>query len=306
MTGWIKAILREKTIWILAIHTETKKIIGFISLLPREVTQKGRKLRGAIMGDFVVEKNYRVFGPGMSLVRKAVKYGAENDFDFIYTIPNKNSIKIARRAGFKDKITLITFVNPIDISYHLQKKMPKYIACIVTPLIRLFCNVFAVDNYTVSNGYLKLVTRKDRELDKFLKNQMADEDSTSGYYSLDYIFWRYSFNQTSPYHIFTYNNNSDDILGFFVVSFSDKYMEICDIQLKDRKYFSSIIKNLKLLAKNRKFRSIYFTVSSSSEWSNSLMMYGFYNTNYTMKVFGINYTNTSFKDWNFYQGDRNI
>ena len=139
----------------------------------------------------------------------------------------------------------------------------------------------------------------------FLK-EIGGASSTTGFYSIDYMFWRYSLNQAGPFRVFTYNNSSGEILGFFVLNSFDKSIEIYDLFLKDKNFFKLVIKKIKAIAKKEKCRSIYFTVRSSGDWNHILKKYGFFDIKYHYSVFWLSFNDLFMGDWEFYKGNRNI
>ncbi|HOD72900.1 MAG TPA: hypothetical protein PKO27_17925, partial [Deltaproteobacteria bacterium] len=76
-----------RTIWFLALDDRSQELLGFITLMPRRFVWNGRELLFGIMGDFVIKKQHRGFGPGMQLPGHVLRNASKLGFSLVYTIP---------------------------------------------------------------------------------------------------------------------------------------------------------------------------------------------------------------------------
>jgi hypothetical protein len=80
------------------------------ALFPIELSVEGRAVRGAIGGDFVVDRPHRALGPALALQRALIDLLPANGFHFVYGAPNQFSDPVMARVGFAEVGELTRFI----------------------------------------------------------------------------------------------------------------------------------------------------------------------------------------------------
>jgi len=96
-------------------ETMTGQFVGMATLFPIELSVGGEPLRGAIGGDFVVDRPHRVLGPALALQRATVDALDANGLHFVYGLPNQNSDPVTARIGFVDVGQLSRFIKVLRV-----------------------------------------------------------------------------------------------------------------------------------------------------------------------------------------------
>ena len=107
--------------WFLAFSKDSNELAGTVSVMPKEMLFNHKKIHVGIVGDYMVGSKYRVFGPGLQLLKTAMQSLSDLDLEFIYTIPNEKSEKIIKHVGFEDKGRIYYVGKHITVDNYLAK-----------------------------------------------------------------------------------------------------------------------------------------------------------------------------------------
>ena len=69
---WMNENPAGPVIWIFAVEEKTGKLAGTISLFPKQLFVNGKMVKAAILGDFMLHKKFRVFGPVLDLLKETI------------------------------------------------------------------------------------------------------------------------------------------------------------------------------------------------------------------------------------------
>jgi len=87
-------------IW-LAIDNHSEVVIGMIALFPRKFRVDGNLFIGGIMGDLLVDKQYRNAEAAILLHKAVVTAVEEGVIDFVYGFPNQTAESILKRVSYR-------------------------------------------------------------------------------------------------------------------------------------------------------------------------------------------------------------
>lgn len=297
-----------KTVWILSILKSKNELTGMISLLPKEIYHNGRKYCGAIMGDLMVHRNYRVFGPTLNLMKEAVKNISTNNFDFIYTIPNSDSTKIIQRAGLKNTTDITIFIRPIIAEYFIEKFIPKNISKIVSLIIEFGLFIFAKQTYLLPKGIIVENAEIDESFDRLWeKKKNLSKFAAVSVSSSEHLKWRYLRNPLNGFKVLTYKERENlELSGYLIYSLRNNKIKIYDIFSLEEKFRIQMMKAIIKIARKEKCHAIYYARSIEINKQNPLSRYGFIATQNNMKLYWSANHGLSLAKWDFVEGDRNI
>ncbi len=304
-----------KTIWILTFTNDSEELIGLVTLMPKRVFYKSKIYHGAIMGDLMIHRDHRVFGPVLNLLKKAVAIVNNNQLDFIYTMPNFDSLKIIQKAGLKNRIDIGVFIKPINTRYFLKRHLPKMIPrrlesfiLFSSSIMKLFISLLSRQTYVPASGEFLLSDSVPEHLDHVWEKHI--DPKASKVFSLrnqNYLQWRYQQNPTRKYSILVHkNHNNEKPFGYAIYSIKNNKLIIHDMLCLNNKSKIQIIKKIEKIAKQQSSHAVYFSKSISNSGKDPIQKYGFMKSNDRTSIFWIARPELSFEGWDFVEGDRNI
>jgi hypothetical protein len=296
-----------KTIWFLAINKDNHDLAGTISIMPKELLVDGRTIRAGILGDFMVGSKYRVFGPALSLLKKAITSVKDLGLEFIYTIPNNASKKLLERAGFLGIDSLYYLVRPINVQHHIKKYANSLVGKIIAPFIGLYINIFSRELFTSDKGVFEEVNIANELFDILWDKIKIQQSGIKGDHGLNYINWRYFQNPLYKFKFLIYKKlENTPLLGYIVYTIYDNKLEIFNITSTNKDSTERLLKRLVSIAYREQCDGIYLTISKNNIWFNTLKAHLFFDTKYDMRLYSFGNKDVLTKDWHFFGCDRNI
>lgn len=297
-----------KTQWILAIDPNNCQLVGTISLMSKEIIQKGQIYRGVIMGDFMVHSDYRVYGPAIMLIKKALEYVKENELHFMYTIPNEASKRLVKGSGLVNETKIVTYVKILSTEYYLRKKIPKVIADIFSRFFDVLLWIYSKESYLWREEIgFEEKNKADDSIEVFCQNMKCLKKIPSGNRSSAFVNWRYFQNPLKKYHLLVCKRKfKEQICGYVFYSFDDEHMSIDDFCCSKENDCDFIMKEIIAIGRRHKVRSIYFPVSEKGDWPRKLKPFRFFNSKEEHKVHWLIKTDFKFEHYDIYNGDRNL
>jgi len=294
-------------IWYLAFEKDSSRIVGTVSVMPRVMNINGKSIRAGIVGDFMISDKFRVFGPALDLQKTVIASLEENKLDFVYTIPNKASIKLGERAGLKRVMDLNYYIKPISVKYYLAKYVNEIMAKIISPVVSTLLKLFSMETYLKSKGHYEEIFRTDNSFDTLLGHIKEIRTELVINNCSEFLQWRYFNNPQHIFRIITYRDEPEsELLGFLVFTKGDKRMEIFDVVGLNKIHENKLIKHIINLAKKERVQSICFGVSNQNSYYKNIKKFGFFKTKSDVCVL-VHGMNTEFyTKWPYVEGYRNI
>lgn len=145
-------------VWFFAQEETTKELAGMISLTPKNMVVDGRTIRAGLMGDFMVDTRYRVFGPNLQLLRTVPAEMGRLGFQLAYTVPNAQSEQLVRRIGMKRAGAFKNFLKPLKAGYYLMKyaNMNSFSISLLSPVIDAGLRMVSKETCIASRGLSKI------------------------------------------------------------------------------------------------------------------------------------------------------
>jgi hypothetical protein len=293
--------------WLFALKGESGELVGTISIMPKSYFVDSRSLRAGIVGDFMVHKNNRVFGPTISLLKFVSEHYQDLGFDFLYTVPNAESAKVAAHVGFNPVKVLCSYLKPIRFTPYLQRYMPHAVAKSLSPLAKIGSMFMSWKMYVSTAGLFEEVSEFDGAFDELFARMRGSIAAPMADHSSEYLRWRYLGNPVSAFRMVTFRMSEDaGLSGYMVFRITHDRLEIFDglgLTARDKR---SLLKKIIHIAARQKCRALEFTVSESGEWSRELEVCGFLNAGVHIQVLCLGQYNNFGEDWDFLPGERNI
>ncbi|MCI0505907.1 MAG: hypothetical protein L0Z73_07315, partial [Gammaproteobacteria bacterium] len=223
---WMNSNPDGKPIWYLAFEKDSNKLAGTVSIMPRKMINNGKTLRAGIIGDFMIGDKYRVYGPALDLQKTVVASLKNHHLDFLYTLPNKASLKLNERTGLRNIADLDYYVKPIYVAYYLEKHVNHSIARVISPIVKVLLAIGSKETYMTNGGIYREVKDIDGSFDTLwnrIKEKRADLLSNRG---AEYLRWRYLKDPLLDFQVITVQDKPDgEISGYIVFTIIDHKME---------------------------------------------------------------------------------
>lgn len=292
--------------WIMAFEETSNNLVATMSIMPKNFYFKGKKLLSGILGDFIVDKKHRIWGPSFDLPIIAKTSMNDLGMKFLYTIPNNDSIKIIQRVGFINILNLNTFVKPLKIRKYIEKYLYpiKELSPIISPIIDIILKIYYGDVFIKNDNIYENILNNDINSDKW--NRKNNNDILYSDKNYSYIEWRYMKNPYNKFRIF-YHNQSDT-LGYHVATIINNNYEIFDIVTNTNtdNDFNEIVKDSIYMARINNCDSIKIQASLPNHASKILRKHGFIAFEDRVPIYYIGDAEYMKYITQFYSGDRNI
>jgi len=276
-------------------------------VMPKLMFDNGKMLRAGIVGDYMIDSEYRVFGPALALQKKVIESLETNKLDYIYTIPNSASIQISKRSGLRKVLDLRYYVKPISTKYYLRKYLNNLLADFLGPIINAILRVLSRESYITKGGYIQEISEINRSFDIFWENIKSTNKCVIGNHSSKYLRWRYFENPLVKIKVIAYKEvPNSEILAYIAFAIADDRLEIFDIVGLGDIYIDRLMKEIVKIARTEKVISICMRLSEQNYLPNKIKKYGFYKTMGDVCVLAYGKDDSFFVNWCYVEGDRNI
>ena len=200
---WMENNPAGHAIWLFAIEEKTGRLAGTISLFPKDLFLNGKKIKAAILGDFMLHEKFRVFGPALSLLKAAKAFKEKGEFDFLYTIPNLKSKKLVERVGFISAGKCYSLMHPQKLDFLIKKYVGYFFAKILEKPLLLTLRLFSRATYAGFPGVLEGIDwHDDKAFNEFFRQVSKRHIGLmTGDYSLAYLNWRYRQNPEFDFQV---------------------------------------------------------------------------------------------------------
>lgn len=230
--GWIyeNSHLGPPTSFLLR-HNLSGKLVGLVSIFPRNLFVGGRKVRSVICGDFIVLKGHRTLGPALFLQKEAMLEARRSGSELIYGFPNDKSEPILRRLGYDILERIVTMTKVLRSEYLLKDKIRLMFAS------RLLSEIIDTPMEIFSESVFERKLRKysfeadasfDARIDR-LWERISAQFSLIGERSASYLHWRFREVPHCSYRLFTMASpGTSEVLGYIVYSQGEARTQIVD------------------------------------------------------------------------------
>ena len=294
-------------VWFLAFEEETGKLTGTISVMPKDFSYKGGKIRAGIMGDFMVLKTNRVFGPGLMLPKTVVSHMEELGFDFLYSMPNRESKKVIEKSGLAECLTLRHLVKPVSTEHYIRKYVFSIPACFFAPLSDAVITFISALVVPFGKGILCEENKADESFDVLWKRIQGKAQGLVGECGSRYLNWRYFKNPQNDFRLITCRREQNDLRGYTFYAVEAGKLEIYDIVALDGISVRSMLKELTVRAKKEGCHGIGIRITDHNPFLPWLRGFLFLDAKDDSHVFAkTSGTDIDCNTWGFLSGDRNM
>jgi len=274
--------------------------------MPRRVKLNGKQTLAGIVGDFMVEKQFQVFGPALQLIKTVIKDYPKLGFQFLYTFPNQASEKVALRAGFQ-KIGLVSrFVKPLKTKHQLTKYIHPTLANLVAPGFELGLKLLSKETYIRAKGTFSEINQLNPDYNLFWK-EIENQWSTLGERGSEYLKWRYFKNPLYRFHMFTHNEPlNGSILGYIIFTVLNNNADIFDILVGKEENLQEILAKFLKISRKTGYHTVSIRVFQNNPFFQDIKSFGFFDRKEEVPLLFAGDPALVPREWVFFDGDRNI
>ncbi|MFO0754201.1 MAG: GNAT family N-acetyltransferase [Thermodesulfovibrionales bacterium] len=294
-------------LWFFAEDARSGEIAGVISVIPRDLLLCGRRVRTGILGDFMVKRKHRAFGPGLLLPKAAVAELAGRGFESFYTVPNAESEKVIRRAGFRPAESLYSMVKPLEMEYYLEKYMSRPRARLLSPLARSAAALLSGERYITARGLFEETASVGRAFDVLEDEVLRTTGRARGDHSAAYLAWRYLCDPLRRCRVLTYRKEPGGrMLGcLFFVCDSGK-LHIADIMAAGIVPVYKLFKKAAAIAREEGCLSLTLEIGRTNPLLSLVRSSGFFNARKDISLFSLGGPGEDGAAYGFMGGDWNL
>lgn len=296
------------TIWFLAFEEGSEEIAGTATIMPRRLYWKGDEIQAGILGDFMVDAKYRVFGPNIQLLRSAIDSLEDLGFALLYTVPNDASLKVAERVGIRKIADLQCFARPLDMRFYLGKFLPDPLAVVLSPFAGLFLHLSSPQTYRSSRISVEETATLDNRFIPLWEKIRNEAPGLISDRSPEYLRWRYLQNPLNCFRFLVCGERGKREIGGVAIFCmrEERKMDIYDIITLDGKFLSGLIKRLISIGKTEQCQALYFVTTAGNRRFDELRGFRFIDTKDDLFLGCYGQPGVPLESWNFVSGDRNI
>ncbi len=295
-------------VWFVALEEGRDEIAGTMTILPRVMYRGGAPLRAGILGDFMIDAKYRVFGPNLRIMRAAVDSMNEVGCSFLYTVPNEASMKVAERVGIREITPLSCYARPIDMRHYLSRALPESLSAILAPAADLVLRLSSRETHGRGSGTIEEIAEIDSSFDRLQERVLERFHGLMGDRSAAYLRWRYSRNPLYDFRVIVCRRpGRSDPDGYLVFcEREENKIEIYDIVALDAPCRDALMREMISIARAERRQAVYLTASMRSEMLDWCSTYRFIDTKKTLPLYCYGSPGFPLEEWEFTSGDRNI
>jgi len=297
-----------KTIWFLAFKDGERELAGAINVMPKDVIIGGETIKIGLLGDYMVSKKFRVFGPAIHLPKAVMEDMDALGIKTIISIPNDDAKKVHQKAGICGLKMIHTYVKPIDLSYYFSKRIKTFPAEFFAGIASFLLKIFSKEPLVSSRGCFRETDLIDESFNVFWNEYK--EKKRNGFisdHSSEYLKWRYLQNPLNKFRILTYCASENGKLeGYAILCPSGKGIYINDILVLNKKAANRLVKKIISIARKEKRQAVYMAFPPDSEWHDLLKYFYFVDAKFDLSLCYYSTSEMNLDGWVFLAGDRNI
>ena len=295
-----------KSNWFLALEEKTGNLAGSVSVMPKEFLFNKNVLRCGIIGDIMVEKQFRGCGLAAQIIQTALDNLHTMGLQCAYVVPNSASEKIFQMVGFKKVAKLRCLVKPISVRYYLEKYAGCLMATVFTPFLDTILRHLSRENYCSSRGIRMEAMKNISFFDVLLRKFLRTQSGATANRDFLYLDWRYHQNPQYRFHNLGVSESDGNPLAYVYYTVNSGQLEIFDMVSLDKRYILLIVKTLAGIAISKKCHAIYCWALENCEFTKNLKRCNFMRTSDYLPVYFFGEDDSMCNAWDFFAGDRNI
>ena len=294
-----------RNLWFVAFDTKTGDVAGMVSVMPKLFYLDGQPVDAGIMGDFVVAKKYRVFGPAMGLPKIALSACKNAGLRVIYTLPNQESEMVVKRAGFDNTKVLGYFVKPVSSIHFLKGCTACPIAVVGARVVDLVFRLASLDYLAISRGDVSEESSVDGTFDVLWETIKKTPHRLVGDHSAAYLHWRYFCNPLYRFRVITLRRGPD-LAGYMFFAIVDDRVEVYDIVAAKPRYVYRLVGKISDIARKEHCKALCVRLTKSDPMVRQLRLCLFLNGKDDVSLLVSSTDEVLYERLGLSSGDRNI
>ena len=195
------------------------KVVGMVSLTPKSVLYKGKKIKSVELGDCFINPQHNQKGMFYSLLTSTKDDAHNKGVEFLYGTPNSVALPGERKAGYEiiPSSNIFNLVYPIKASSILSGKIYFHlIGKLLGPIINIYFRILHLINHSRfwnPKVAIELVSEFPEEINELFDKNIYDYDWIIER-NKSYFDWRFT-NNPDEYSMFLVKIDNN-IIGYFI------------------------------------------------------------------------------------------
>jgi hypothetical protein len=292
-------------VWFFAID-DKNELAGMVSITPRNVVMNSKPMRAGILGDYIINGKYRVFGPNLLLLKSALASMIGLNLNFIYTVPNAQSELIIKRVSAHKVGCFKNFVKPLNAKHYLSKYVGSSSQGLIAPFVNAALAMISRETYTLSRSVLGECTVFDESFDTLWEG-VKKRFNMAGDHGSAFLTWKYLKNPLHRFRMLTLKERTDGSpKGFIIFNVEKSRLNIHDVMAIDKTSVSELLKGLVLMGRRENCISVNIEIFDTNPLLSALKSFGFFDAKTDFGVFYIGEEHWPDNDCYLFWGDRNL
>jgi len=293
------------TIWYLACTHEGKELIGTATLMPKILYRGGEKLRGAILGDIMVEKSHQHKGVA-SCIQKHIHADMQSlDLAFIYVVPNTNSRNMLLKSGYAVYDQMDTMVRPVAVEHYLKCDAAICIQ-VAFPLLRSFMRVTGFRKPWSNKVSFTWHGEFPLPVEGMHGDILKQDEVFRGDHDPSYLAWRYGKDPHARFSALVMKSLNGMMLGYLIFTVLENKVHIYDIVCSSLQHRNWMLSEMISYAEISGLIGIYIETTRKNPLVASLRSKWFFSTADCSDILIYGHDHIGQYPWIFFSADRNI
>ena len=277
-----------------------------ISIMPKEFNLKGKRFLAGIVGDFVIKKQYQVFGPSITLLKEVILKHKELKYDFLFTLPNPAAEKVCIRAGFMKLDITDRFVKVINPGKKIGKYFPKILRPALEPILDFIYKFISTETFILQGlKEIQIENAEKLNIDAVIEKKM--DQYSKGIQNKKYFDWKYFRNPLNKYKLSKFElKYSGKCVGMLFYTENKSIIHIYDFLEMENGYLKNITRKFINTKRKKKYESISIRLIEKSILAYDYRKLGFIQRNEKLPILFAGKPENMPTNWLFMDGERNI
>lgn len=264
----------QARVWFCS-HSETGALVGVAGAFPRRMCVGRSEELGWVLGDFVIDAQYRSLGPAIQLQRACLEDLNSGAPATYYDFPSTSMMAVYQRLGVRSSISMVRLIKHLRIDDKVSSRIGN--------------SSFAHGLSSVANAGLAWRNAKVRHNSSFCSAIKQNDCGTEftelawkligttdvcALRSAEYLNWRYRHHPYRVYEMVT-SHRAGSLMGYAVVTQADHILDIVDL-FGVPEAISQLLREVIFIAMERRLQGVAAAILANQSWLKPFADLGFH------------------------------
>jgi Acetyltransferase (GNAT) domain len=215
-------------VWV-ACEAATGMIIGMAAAFPRRIEERGKEVRGYVLGDFCIHPDFRSLGPALALQRRSLEDLSKEGAGYVFDFPSASMLAIYKRLRIAPQESAIRFAKPLRADRQIESRISNKAA---RRTLAVAANVaLRLRDAGLSRSVAWTITEETAPCGEeftFATRRWAPRMGLCAGRSADYLNWRFLQHPQRRYHFLTARKDGR-LCGYLIYHWAGEDATVVDL-----------------------------------------------------------------------------